>query len=384
MTPGKGTQENPLTMAEAMTWEFIEPGHTIHVTDGTYIGDFETALIPGVTIQAEGDHAVIDGSLKINSDDVTVIGLEILKSSWNRLTEIAGSDPADVPYCGFEVYGDGCIVRKCRIHDVKLVAFGSTSENLLFYGNVIYYIGWQGPDRGHGHTIYVQNDSPYKRIYNNIFFDPFGFNIHGYGGASSHLNNIDIRKTVCIRAGQLDSIETDADNILVGGEAGAEQYNTIIDHCMTYGDRPVDVGYHNNGSGITVTDNYVTNNINIDDNMTSVIFTGNSTEIVGNTSFVIPDDYINDYGFVVVYNEALSDNISVDISSILSVGDNYILRNVQDYFNDTLIGTVGLGGTISIDMRATSHTVSSPLGTNAPSTPPKMFPEFGCFVIEKV
>jgi hypothetical protein len=69
----------------------------------------------------------------------------------------------------------------------------------------------------------------------------------------------------------------------------------------------------------------------------------------------------------------------VDVSAVLDDGDDYTLTNAQDP-DDVATGTLS-GTDISIDMRAVSHTVASPVNWDAPGS---TFPIFGCFILERV
>jgi len=46
-----------------------------------------------------------------------------------------------------------------------------------------------GPDRGHGHGIYVQNATDPRKIIDNIIFNQFSHGVHGYteGGLLNQL-----------------------------------------------------------------------------------------------------------------------------------------------------------------------------------------------------
>ncbi len=60
-----------------------------------------------------------------------------------------------------------------------------------------------GPDHGHGHGIYAQNETGTRRIVDNIVFDRFGHGIHAYGSSRAPLNNFDLEGNTVFRNGDL-------------------------------------------------------------------------------------------------------------------------------------------------------------------------------------
>jgi hypothetical protein len=82
---------------------------------------------------------------------------------------------------------------------------------------------------------------------------------------------------------------------------------------------------------------------------------------------------------IVIYNWQNSVTVAVDVSSILSVGDSYEVRNVQDYFSPPVLSGTYNGGVISIPM--TALTVAKPIGLT--TSPPNTAPAFAAFVIKR-
>ncbi|MEZ5365665.1 MAG: hypothetical protein R2748_25885 [Bryobacterales bacterium] len=56
-----------------------------------------------------------------------------------------------------------------------------TAPDSEIYGNHIYYNGWKGPNRTHGHGIYSQNNTGAKLLAENIVHDQFADGVHLYG-----------------------------------------------------------------------------------------------------------------------------------------------------------------------------------------------------------
>jgi hypothetical protein len=108
----------------------------------------------------------------------------------------------------------------------------------------------------------------------------------------------------------------------------------------------------------------------------------------GNTYYLVPDSptgtnilvrpnkYESGRGHIAVMNWDHNSTVNVDISSIVTVGKAYEVRNAQDYFNTpVLTGTYG-GGSITLPM--TGLTQATPIGDAAQ---PTSGPEFNVFVV---
>lgn len=106
----------------------------------------------------------------------------------------------------------------------------------------------------------------------------------------------------------------------------------------------------------------------------------NSTLTVGNPTgtetFLDINPYDGDRANLTILNWNLSNNIPVDLSSIVGTGNRYRVRNVQDYFG-AVCATGIYSGPVSIPM--TNLNVAAALGLFAPSA---TGPQFGAFVVE--
>jgi hypothetical protein len=116
----------------------------------------------------------------------------------------------------------------------------------------------------------------------------------------------------------------------------------------------------------------------------------NSTYIdaapTGLRTFLRRNRYDPNRAHIIVYNWNQANTVAVDVSSVLSPGDAYELRNVQDYFGDIQTGSYS-GSPITINM--TGRTRVKPIGYDNVSTwyhDPLWsgtFPKFGAFVLIK-
>lgn len=372
--PGYGTILNPMTLSAGLADGRISPGDTIYLRGGTYTGDFTCALNgasnnPILITAYQDEHPIIDGAFTINGSYTDWRNIEFMYSGWP--TRIYESLPV-ANQKQLTVSGTGVRFFNNIIHDMFNVLWGEAAG--LCYGNHIYYVGVQMTDRGGGHSLYTQNSTPRKTIKHNMMHHSFGWGIHAYT-EQGHIDNFDFVENVCYKAGGLATTGV-LDNILIGGSVIAS--GIVATGNLTYGGRN---GIHEYGDGMDtpeLSDNYLPDGWSVPDG--SYTGNGNTLGTIGNTAFVYPDDYITGCGIIAVYNQSETDSVTVDVTDILEVGDDYTLRNAQDYYTDVVTGMVGEVGTISVDMRAASHSVAAPVNWD---TPAKTFPEFGAFILEK-
>jgi hypothetical protein len=115
----------------------------------------------------------------------------------DRISSYVTSWPGDIdkPYCIYVEAPNNkfinMLVHDCRQGYSLDFASGINTE---VYGNLVFNNGWIGPDRGHGHGLYVQNPSGYKRITNSFIFGGYSHGIHGYGTSEAFLNGFEIRE----------------------------------------------------------------------------------------------------------------------------------------------------------------------------------------------
>lgn len=86
------------------------------------------------------------------------------------------------------------------------------------------------------------------------------------------------------------------------------------------------------------------------------------------------------YGHVCFVNWGSDANVSIDVSSILSVNDTYEVYNVQDIFGAPVLSGTYLGGALSFP--TTGKTPPTPVGTT-PRSAPTTAPDFDAFFVRK-
>lgn len=384
------TVENSTELQNAIGSYNLLPGDAILMSGGPYSGNYVmpkngTSELP-ITINAiDGESPIIDGSLLLNGNYVIWGKCEFKYSGWlKRETLIAGPYPADIPFMRVTINGHDSYLDDCIIHDMyEGPEVWTNAINSKLRRCVIFNNGWQGPDRGHGHSIYTQNETGTKVIEDCIWFQSFstGLKIYTAGG---HAQGYIARRNIGFNSGILATIDDAQFNEWVQDPAGTGY--TFEDEHTYQSDPtfdPITIGLYNAMGGVTLRNCYYPEGLSI--------FAG--TEILENSdgTYVKPVSgvyvYVNSVtttkAHVAAYNWDLADSVVVDLSTVtgLSVGDTVRVKNVQDLFVDIVELVLDADKKITVDMRAISHTVAAPILWDAPAT---VFPEFGCFIIEKV
>ena len=406
-----GSIGSPLSLAAAIgPTSPARPGDTIYLRGGTYVGNFGSDLkgtpqSPIVVRQYPGERATLDANapplygtaLAVRGHDTWFWGFEVTDSHPDRLAW----RPILV-----DVTGPRIKLINLIVHDGG-GGFGawSTAPDAELYGSLIYNVGWDDAvTRGHGHSIYVQNESGTKLIEDNILYNGFSFGIHAYTEQGA-INNLQFRGNIAFNAGRLSVVSGVKSNLLLGGNQVAN--DAVIDANVLYYSpglygRNMDIGYvkpcnrpliQNNDAGGA--------NAAISINCSNALVTGNSfygsvpdttpsaypNNIYHATrppthTVVRPNRYENGRGHVAVFNWDLQPFVSVDLSGIgLSPGDRFEVRDAQNYFAGPVHGGVYDGTAVLIPM--TGLTAVAPIG-NAPIVPPHTGPEFGAFIVQRV
>ncbi len=191
---GNGTPARPWDLRTALGHpSAVQPGDTIWLTEGRYVGDFTSRLSgtsssPIVVRRYPGDRATIDGSIAEQGRNVWHWGYEIMNSmSSNR----HGSAPG-----GMNWYGNhGAIGIKAInmvIHNTGHPGIGvwTTGLGTEIYGTLIWGVGRyaqasesnyiEGQTLGSG--VYAQNDGT-TLLEDNIAFRNFTIGLKAYGKA---------------------------------------------------------------------------------------------------------------------------------------------------------------------------------------------------------
>ncbi|HEY8833259.1 MAG TPA: hypothetical protein VIM21_12220 [Gemmatimonadaceae bacterium] len=207
---GDGSVEHPWALETALAQPgILKPGDTVWVHGGVYKGEFNSALTgtaetPVVLRAFPGEHVVIDGRLNVNGSYAYYWGFEVMSSDAHRQTAMPGSDPTDLPRIRAAVFVGGPFNKLINlvVHDLSNGLFsGASAEGLEVYGSLFYNNGWAGPDRGHGHNVYLQNEGATKNIIDNVLFGSFSSGLQIYGSDAASLKNFLIEGNTIFNSG---------------------------------------------------------------------------------------------------------------------------------------------------------------------------------------
>jgi hypothetical protein len=302
--------------------------------------------------------------------------LEFSYADWTTRESLeAGSEPSDIPLDeSMSINTADALYVNDIFHDLPGLGLWTPATGAEMNGCLMFHNGWLGPDRGHGHGLYIQNDTPEKIIKDCIIFDNFGYGIHAYTQGGK-IDNLVFDGCICFGAGSLSG--DNFNNILVGGYAVAN--NITLRNCMTYGGGAVNIGYDAGADNVILENNYFPDGIT-KVNVTNLTETGNYYgPAVGNQVFLRGNENDANRANLAIYNEAGANTIDVDVSAIFGQTGTVQARNVQDYFVDIQTLTI-TAGVITVNMQAVNRTVATPIEWTAPAT---TFPAFGCFVLTK-
>lgn len=413
LSTNNGSLQRPLDLTTALSSASpARPGDVIWLRGGTYQGAFRSALVgtpslPIIVRQYPGERATID-SATTTTDALTVAGahtwfwgFEIASSDPGRSTAQTGSWPSDLHRgYGAVTHAPGIKFINLIVHDnanglgIWLGADGSEA-----YGNIIYYNGWQAPDRAHGHGIYTQNQAPTRRITDNIIFDQFSHGIHAYGSDAAWLDNISLEGNVSFMNGALSvaGVYGSGRDILLGG--GRVAANAVVDGNFTYKGQ-TNLGYGAGCSNGRIANNYFAGPLVLVrcDALTS----GNSlydeswprygtwpTQFPGNTFYaqaptqtvvrVRPNVYERGRSHVVIYNWGQLRDVAVNLSGTgLATGAAYEIRDAQNFFDGVVASGIYNGGVVNVPL--TGLTAVLPVG-NVPRVVVHTAPGMAVFVV---
>jgi hypothetical protein len=417
---GDGSAENPWDLQTAFNQpSAVHPGDTIWLRGGTYRGIYTsqltgTAAAPIIVRQYPGDRATIDGG---NSDGNGVLsiagayawywGFEVTSSDPTRTTTSSGSWPTgtEIPrgegvQIDQSVSHPGLKFINMIVHDTRQgFSFWKEATDSEIYGCLIYYNGWESADRGSGHGIYTQNQTGTKKIIDNVIFSGFGYGIHAYGSSKAFLDNFVLQGNTLFNSGNL-SPSGPSRVLLLGGGVLVRNPQVLGNflYRQTAGvASDFDMGYSVGCVNPTVAGNYVATTTYFVNCTSGLTLSGNTfygditgfspSAFLGNTYlssrptgvqvFVRPNQYEAGRANITVYNWTRSAAVSVDLGDLLHEGDEFVIRNAQDFFGQPVLSATYSGGSVQIPMEGLG--VVPPIGY---PSPPSVAPDFGAFVVE--
>ena len=256
---GDGSIARPWNLATALAGGNgrVLPGDTIWLRGGTYPGAYRSTVrgaagAPVVVRQYPGERAVIDGAGTASSTSVFYVGGDYTVF-WGF--EITNSDPLrtttslanNVRPNVVSNYASHTRYLNLVVHDGGVAFYNEpTAQDVEIVGCIIFNNGWQAPDRGHGHGLYLKSYAGPVVARDNIVFNQFGYGVHAYTNAGSgQIINQRYEGNVAFNNGTLATNSTSA-NILLGGADYADA-DVLVDN-LTYfsagaGGTNVQVGY---------------------------------------------------------------------------------------------------------------------------------------------
>lgn len=368
------------TLAQALQDGNIKPGDRLLLHAGTYTAEQSTLTgtqaKPISVIAYPGERVILDGNFTVTTNWLIFQNVEFTYSSWtSRESAEAGSSPSDIPYVYANLRGNNNKYIGCVFHDLRGCLWYTVGGEM--HDCISYFHGWQGPDRKHGHAYYIHNGAIPKRMVNCLGFDSFGYGIALYSAtANDPLDNISFEQCVMFGSGRLPA-GGDNYNIHAGGEVIVGADNITFNKCVAYDGLHTRIGYNGGATNVHLTNNLFDGLIS--DNAEIVENTGNEYGAISDRVLVHPSEVIAGRGNIIVYNPSDAESVTVNVSTIMSAGSSYKLHNARDYYADIVTGTVAGNGTITIDMRAASRSIGTPVAGAAIADG---FPGFGVFVLE--
>jgi hypothetical protein len=411
---GDGTKERPFDLGTAVSgMSPVRPGGTVWLRGGTYKGTFISVLTgtkdAPITVRPyPGEHVLIDG--------VTAKGSVLtINGAWTifRDFEMTDSDerrsgPELVRQAAVDVHGPNTKVVNLVVHDLGSgLGLWSDAVDAEAYGNIIYYNGWVGQDRGHGHGIYTQNKTGLRLITDNVVFNQYAIGIHAYGSDEAFLDHIRLEGNIVFNNGF-----TAGDfNILLGGHRIATRPELIANVTYDHPGTGNNVGYAAGCQDLLMKDNYFVAStggyaidlVNCSGELKNNTIMGASRGIEGQTIvtvpelmarypdnmfvaqptkgaqvFVRPNRFEPGRAHVVVFNWEHSDQVSVDLSSVgLPVGSGFELSDVRNLAAGPIVSGAYAGRPVKIPMK--NLPVAPVIGWK--TLPPPTAPEFGVFLL---
>jgi hypothetical protein len=295
MPSGDGSIANPWDLYTGINQKsaVVHPGDTIFLRGGRYVyakpwqftfvltgtaaAPILVASAPGewaiLDVQANGTSLVLDNPKRMLNATIAVgrgaayvvlAELEITASGIPRTTSNPGSFGIG-SIQDIEIHGEGCELVNCYIHDMHAgPGFWHEATGAKISGCIIGNVGWNAPDRGHGHCIYAQNEAAgiKKLILDNILYSSFDIGMQWYGSGAAVIEDIEADGNILINSGA--PIGQAVGQLVIAG-GGASKRRLAIRNGIDYISPQLSGGFSQIGWGwdgdnvdVEVTGNYFT------------------------------------------------------------------------------------------------------------------------------
>lgn len=416
MSGNDGSYARPWDLATALTGGGgrVRPGDTVWMLGGTYRGAFRatlagTATAPVTVRQYPGARAIIDNRGSTSSA-LTVTGSYTV---W-RDFELTNTEPVrTVSFTGnggrtHAIYNRADFTRYVNlvVHDAGVAFYSEpVHRSVEITGSIFYNNGWQGPDRGHGHALYLKSDAGPVLARDNVIFHQYGYGIHVYSNpGSGAMNNITLEGNIAFDNGTLAL--SPSPNILMGGGDRAD--GAVVRDNVAWESPGLSVTNVRIGSGsvmnggVTVSGNVIAGGSTLLEvgYWTTASFSGNTLTGSGairwyNTAMprpaslaaalaplapqvvVRPNRDEAGRAHVAVLNWPRQAAVSVSLGQVLAPGDSFEIRNVQRLFGAALVAGRYAGAVV---LPMTGVTPPVPVGLSV-SRAPVSGPLFDVFLV---
>ena len=398
----------------------VQPGDTIWMRGGTYTGTYRSMVTgaagrPVVVRGYPGERAIIDANTSASSPSVFYVGgaysvfwgFEITNSNPIRMTSSTSNNARPnviVNYANHTRYVN------LVVHDGGVAFYNEPQySDVEVVGGIFYNNGWTGPDRGHGHALYLKSTTGPLVARDNVIFNQYGYGVHGYtNSGSGRLINIQLEGNVAFNNGVQGG--GGSANILLGGSDYADD-DVLRDNYTFFSPgvsgTNVKVGYGTlrNGS-VQLLGNYFVGGSTVFElgYWTSATVTGNTfigggtlarlidplaplsllngnVQLTTNPSspkvVVRPNTWEAGRAMVIVYNWSGQGSVTADLSGVLSGGDRYEVRSVQDLHGAPVAS--GTGNSVNIPLRA----IAAPAPVGDALRVPTTGPAFDVFIVTR-
>jgi hypothetical protein len=295
---GDGSLWNPWDLQTALNQpRGVAPGDTIWVLGGVYkaptSNGFQSHLngtpdSPIIVRAHPYERATIDGKgtqfgLAVYGSYTWFWGLEVTDSTTVRAADASNNPPNSF---GVADYGPGTKFINMIVHDTAQGFSGyNTSPDAEFYGNSVYYNGYMGTDRQHGHGMYLQNLTGQKVIADNIVGENFDEGIQIYGSATANLEGFLVQGNALFNSSPFSGYDYQY-NLFIGGGGVRRDVQVLDNYSYFTPERDygfVQLGQYTPGDNLTVTNNtfaggYV--GVDMSSQNGPVVFTGNTLYVL--------------------------------------------------------------------------------------------------------
>ncbi len=406
---GTGTLARPWDIRTGFSLANLTGGDTLWVHGGTYAGNAFQVTVSGTSDNApfvvrnwNDEHvALLDTSgtemiLYIKGNYAWVWGLEICSNSLNA----QAPGPAGVQMTGLHSK-----LINCYIHDTQSV--GIACQQVVgteIYGNIINYCGIVGgASEPHGYAIYAQNviGAEPKYITDNLIGFTWAYGLHIYTEGAS-IDDIVLEGNTVYNSGLFWRGNRFEANLLFSSPKTSGQNDIVRNGNVFYHSPSLPYGKNYFQLETPCTLGTVTGSYFVSTNQGLALdFEGTGTlsgnVFVGSTNVtqqpntfyagwpsarttdvvIRPNKYEPRRANITVLNWSGSASVSLDLSGVLSSGDQFQIQDALNYYSTPVASGTYTGGAVTLLM--TGRSAAAPVGS--PASGPFEEPQFGAFVL---